>query len=403
MFFKKTSSIARFALFFILFTLCAPSILSLAIPQNIFITQNETQGKWLPEGAKWILSSKETPSEDVWQNSSEKKTQNNIQKIDATVYLCGVIPFKKVDISVTDEIKLAPGGNLIGINLKTKGVLVAGTEDIETPKGIFSPAKEAGIKSGDIIVSINEKPVETTDDVLRLISESSEKILIKGERDEKEMAWSPKPVILDGEKKIGLWIRDTVAGIGTVTFYSDSGFGALGHSISDIDTGKSVDSVGGSIFDASVIGVDKSEKGVPGSLKGVFSGKKTGEILKNSPFGIYGKCTFPDYEKMSIQLRCDTRPGDAKIICDIGDGRQEFNARITRILPSGETTKGMIIEITDKKLLEKCGGIVQGMSGSPIIQNGRIVGAVTHVFVNDPTRGYGIFIENMLAEAEKMK
>ena len=204
-------------------------------------------------------------------------------------------------------------------------------------------------------------------------------------------------------KNKGGWVIDTVAGIGTVTFYSDSGFGALGHSISDIDTGESVDSVGGSIFDASVVGVDKSEKGVPGSLKGVFSGKKTGEVSKNSSFGIYGKCPLPDYEKMSIQLRCDTRPGDAKIICDIGDGREEFDAKITRILPSGETTKGMIIEITDRKLLDKCGGIVQGMSGSPILQNGKLVGAVTHVFVNEPGRGYGIFIENMLAEAEKIK
>ena len=401
--FKKPSSVARFTLFFILFTFCAPSILSLTIPRSLFITQSETDGKWLPDGAKWILSSKETPSEDVWQNSGKKIAQNNIQKIDATVYFCGFIPFKKVDISVTDEIKLSPGGNLVGINLKTKGVLVAGTEEIETPSGKYSPAKLAGIRSGDIITEINGTPTSTTDDVVNLISDSKDTIFIKGERDKKEMSWKLESVTINEEKKVGLWIRDTVAGIGTVTFYSDTGFGALGHPISDIDTGECVASVGGSIFDADVIGVDKSEKGAPGALKGVFSGKKIGEISKNSPFGIYGTCNVPYYERVSIQSRSDTRAGDAKILCDIGNGREEFDAKIIRILPQGETTKGMVIEITDENLLKKCGGIVQGMSGSPILQNGRIVGAVTHVFVNDPTRGYGIFIENMLAEAEKIK
>jgi len=401
--FKKTSSVARFTLFFILFTLCAPSILSLSIPEKVLIHQNETGGKWLPEGAKWILSSKETPSEDVWQNSGEKLNQNSFQKIDATVYLCGFIPFKNVDLSVTDEIKLTPGGNLVGINLKTKGVLVVGTEDVQTKNGKLSPAKKSGIKEGDIITSINQTKVYSTDDVSNLISESDGTILINGERDGKEMTWEIQIPKDSKEKKIGLWVRDTVAGIGTVTFYSDTGFGALGHPISDIDTGECITSSGGSIFDASVVGVEKSEKGSPGALKGVFSGKKIGEISENSPFGIYGKSSAPDYEKVSIQPRSETKTGEAKIICDIGDGREEFSAKIIRILPHGETTKGMVIEITDKKLIEKCGGIVQGMSGSPIVQNGKLVGAVTHVFVNDPTRGYGIFIENMLAEAEKIK
>lgn len=402
MIFKKPSSIARFTLFFILFTLLSPSILSLSIPKNILIQQNETDGNWLPDGAKWILSAKEIPSENVWQNSGKKTGNNNPSKIDATVYLCGFIPFKKVNLSVTDEIKLIPGGNLVGINLKTKGVLVAGTEDIETQNGTYSPAKKAGMMPGDIIISVNNTPVYSTDDVSNLISESDGEILVRGERNGEEMLWKLKSPSENKEKKVGLWVRDTIAGIGTVTFYSDDTFGALGHSISDIDTGESVDSVGGSIFDADVIGVDKSEKGAPGALKGVFSGKKTGEISKNSPFGIYGTCNVPEYEKVSIQSRSDTRPGDAKILCDIGDGREEFDAKIIRILPQGETTKGMVIEITDETLLKKCGGIVQGMSGSPILQNGKIVGAITHVFVNDPTRGYGIFIENMLAEAEKI-
>jgi len=195
-----------------------------------------------------------------------------------------------------------------------------------------------------------------------------------------------------------------VSGIGTLTFASEKGFGALGHPISDIDTGNFVKSSNGSIYSASVVGVDKGQKGVPGSLSGIFTSQKIGTIAKNSSCGVFGRCDGTlGGDMVAVAKKEEIKCTDATILCDVGDGVKSFDAEIVRLILSGEATKGMVIHITDDRLIEKTGGIVQGMSGSPIVQNGKLIGAVTHVFVNDPTRGYGIFIENMLSEAEKSK
>ena len=402
---KKTNLkiIASVALLFILFTCTGGLILSFSIPDTAVITKSQTGGKWIPHHISWLISAKETPTEYVWQNNAEK-IKNDSEKINATVYLCGIIPIKSVDISVSDNLTVMLGGQAVGINLKTKGILVADTASIDTGKRNVSPAQNAGIKKGDIINAANGKAVNTVKDISEIIKASAESINFDGERDGKTMSWNVTPCEdIHGNKKIGMWIRDTVAGIGTLTFYTPKSFGALGHPISDIDTGEFVKAGGGEIYAASVIGIDKGEKGVPGSLKGIFTGKKIGNISANTDCGVYGIYDFSDGTPIAVASRNSIKCGNAQIRCDIGNGAENFEAKIIRILPASEGTKGMVVEITDSRLLDATGGIVQGMSGSPIIQNGKLIGAVTHVFVNDTGKGYGIFIENMLSEAERIK
>lgn len=390
-------------LIFVLFTCAGGLILSFSIPDSAVISKSEIGGKWIPKPASWLLSAKEVPTEQVW-HSSAQKIDSGTQKMNATIYLCGIIPVKNVEISVADNMTVMVGGQAIGINLKTKGILVAGTSKIDTGSENRSPAEEAGIRPGDIITRINGEAVTTTAQVSKLIKESNGALSLSGSRGNRDISWQITPCAdISGNKKLGMWIRDSVAGIGTLTFYTQSSFGALGHPISDIDTGEYVQAGGGNIYCASVIGVDKGKKGVPGSLKGIFSGAKIGEITGNCDCGVFGISDIQSGTAMSVAYKNEIKCTDAQIRCDIGNGPENFAAKIIRLLPASEGSKGMVIEITDKRLIDATGGIVQGMSGSPIIQNDKIAGAVTHVFVNDPTRGYGIFIENMLAESERIK
>ena len=388
----------------ILFALSSPVILSSSIPSEVTVTKSETKNLWIPEGVRWIVSTKETPSDFVMGNTA-KALDKDKSTYRSTVYFCGFLPIKDVAVSVTDDITVVPGGNIIGINLKTNGAYVAKIHEVKTNTGkTVSPAKKAGLKEGDIIENINGQKIENKEDVASIVKSGLNPLNIRVNRNGRNYEFCVSSVIdCDGNQVIGIHIRDTVSGIGTVTFYSSGTFAALGHPICDIDTGDFVPSCSGSVFDAKIVGVDKGEEGSPGSLKGVFASSKTGEISSNSTFGIFGKLPNPQGEEIPIGKKGEIRLKDAKIICDTGNGPEKYDIEIQRIMPDSDTSKSMVIHITDKKLLEKTGGIVQGMSGSPIIQNGKLVGAVTHVFVNDPTRGYGIFIENMLAEAEKIK
>lgn len=405
-FFKHKHFLFILSLLFIL-NISAFFAVSLSLPENITITKNETSGRWISRGYSWLVTSRTENLAPAMENSSEKIGRNSEESYNEKIYLYGFVPLKNVKVSVSDDEYVTPGGEAIGINLKTKGVLVVGIAPFETnDKKLLSPGKLAGIKTGDVITNANGKKIEKAGQLLKEISLSDKEISLSGKRGKKNISWlvSPEKDIKDGKNKLGIWIRETVAGIGTVSYYKEDEFAALGHSISDIDTGCDVTADGGSVCKAQIIGIEKGEKGSPGSLRGVFSGGNTGKIKTNSYCGVFGTTSaIPNTPKVKIASKNEVRPGDAFIRCNLGGGTRNYAIKISRIVSDANTTKNMIIEITDKELLQKTGGIVQGMSGSPIIQNGKLIGAVTHVFVNDPTRGYGIFIENMLVEAEKIK
>lgn len=331
--------------------------------------------------------------------------------------LLGIIPIKQMKISVTPQKSLIPGGNSIGVSLYTRGALIVGTSEVTGSDGVIHyPSMDAGIVPGDIIERVNGVSVKDANHLSQLINKAKGRgVDLECRRDNRLFVTHIQPVqdTSDDKYRLGLWVRDSTAGVGTLTFYDPKTkfFGALGHAITDVDTGSLLAVKDGEIMQSNIIDVKIGKKGLPGELVGNFSEnrKVIGSIVKNTPFGIYGKMarSLPDfhYDKpIPIAYQYTIQPGKASILTTIDDGGiREYAVEIIKVnrqvTPS---SKGIILEITDPELLAKTGGIVQGMSGSPILQNGKIVGAVTHVFVNDPRKGYGIFIEWMLAEANKI-
>ena len=317
------------------------------------------------------------------------------------------IPLQSASVKSWAETEVVPGGNVIGIKLYTKGALVIDVARFERADGaIVAPATDAGLKPGDIILNINGIEIEDSLHLMNVVSENGEmENVLNVQRNDKifETKILPQLDKTSGKYKMGVWVKDSAAGIGTMTFYNpETGrFGALGHSITDSDIGTSYSVKSGSIENVYVNTVVKGEKGIPGELKGVFSGDSEiiGTVTENNANGIYGMMlNIENKETMKIASRWDVREGAATILSTVEGGNVEnFNIEIQKVMyNSGKSSKSMIIKITDERLIEKTGGIVQGMSGSPIIQNGKLIGAVTHVFVNDPARGYGIFIDNMI-------
>lgn len=326
-----------------------------------------------------------------------------------SVKLFNLIPIKTVNVSVMPKCYVIPSGEAIGVKLYTDGVLVVGISDVTDSGGrIFTPAKDAGIRVGDRITEVNGKKVESTDDFVKKVNDADGRVQLKLVRGD-EILDVELAAVYSGESrsyKVGLWVRDSTAGIGTLTFYDPetSTFAALGHGICDSDTKELMVVKKGTVNGCNVRSVIKGESGLAGELLGDFSGKQIGAIISNSSSGIRGKCdSIPYRDAVEVASRFEVKEGKAEILCDIdGCGPKAYEIEITKVSRTAhEANKNLVLKVTDLGLIEKTGGIVQGMSGSPIIQNGRIVGAVTHVFVNDPTRGYGIFIENMLSEAEK--
>lgn len=306
--------------------------------------------------------------------------------------------------------ELAPMGNTTGIKLFSDGVMVIDTADVQTKSGSVNPAHEAGIAQGDVIKKLDGHSIHSNEQLKDVICRCRGKsVTVELFRDGEKVKTELKPVkASDGEYKAGLWIRDSMAGIGTLTFYDPQNkiFGALGHGICDSDTNALVPFASGTLMESKVIDVKKGKAGEPGELVGEYNlSEDSGTLSANTPGGIFGtlensKLTH-NLKTLPIGRKGSVHTGDAQILSNIaGENVAQYNIEITRIFPDeAADTKNMMIKVCDKRLIEKTGGIVQGMSGSPIIQDGKIVGAVTHVLVNDPTRGYGIFIENMLAEA----
>jgi stage IV sporulation protein B len=325
------------------------------------------------------------------------------------------IPIKKSTVRVLKDIKLIPSGQSIGVQLNTLGVLVVGYHQVDSTNGRVSPGEVAGIKVGDIISKINGNEISNMSELTRYLDDIQNKNLpiklnVIRNKETFETDLVPVQDSLDKNYKIGLYVRDSASGIGTLTFIEpNSGkYGALGHVISDADTKLPIVVKDGTIYNSTVTSIDKGTDGNPGEKLARFStGKeKIGNIYSNTPFGIFGALSKNNvFEQNSIALpialSSEVKKGPAQILTVVdGNKVEKFDIEIVSTVPQRvPAIKGIIIKITDPRLLEKTGGIVQGMSGSPIIQNGKLVGAVTHVFVNDPTSGYGVHIEWMVKEA----
>jgi len=316
-----------------------------------------------------------------------------------------------VPASVSSARTLVPLGRAVGIKLFSDGVMVVGLSEIPTEQGSCSPARRCGLHRGDIITHINSEEVDSIEEVHALLQTlSGQKMSIRATRGEKKIQLTAQAVqcSTDGTYKLGAWIRDSMAGIGTMTFYDPltGVFGALGHGISDVDTALLMPLESGAVMHASVTDVKKGLEGHPGELHGTFrTDLELGQLSANTSGGIFGtlceQALPAECASLPIASRGQVQTGPATILSNIaGEQVEAYSIEIVRIYPDIDSdTRDLMLKVTDARLLDRTGGIVQGMSGSPIIQNGRIVGAVTHVLVNDPTRGYGIFIENMLEAA----
>ncbi len=328
-------------------------------------------------------------------------------KYKVKISLFNAIPIKNSSLTISERKYLTPSGEIIGLRLFTQGVMIVGIDSIETASGTVSPGYSAGLQKGDVICSINSITVNSSAKVNELISSSGGKVLEveymrQGER--KTTSFTPALSVSEQKYKGGLWVRDSAAGIGTMTFYdNDTGaFAALGHAVCDIDTGDVLPLSNGDIVSAGITDCTKGVNGKAGELCGVFRSDSVGVLYKNTKQGIFGVLENCDKKakEMPVATKDEIKKGKAQIISTVDDGgREYYDIEIIKISKDDTECKNMVIKVTDSDLIEKTGGIVQGMSGSPIVQNGRLVGAVTHVLVNDPTRGYGIFIENMLEAA----
>ena len=321
------------------------------------------------------------------------------------------IPLKKVQVEISPEKRLIPGGQALGVAMRTEGVLIVGIG--EAAEGV-TPAKDAGLQAGDVIIAVGGEAVTTAESLTTLLNKSGGKtvpIAYSRNGESRTCLLTPHLDEATGVVRLGAWVRDSTAGVGTLSFYDpDTGrYAALGHAITDGDTGAVLTVSEGQVLHADIVAVQKGQKGAPGELKGSFlrDAQRLGDIRRNSVLGIYGTLDAPAAnplypEGLPIGLRSGVHTGKATILSSVdGKGVREYAIEITRVnQQSAPAPKSMVIRVTDERLLEATGGIVQGMSGSPIIQDGKLVGAVTHVLLNDPTRGYGIFMETMLNAAK---
>ena len=324
--------------------------------------------------------------------------------------LPGAIYAGSSNIYAQEAAMVIPCGDVAGIKIHTDGVLVVAISYTEDSSGSrHTPAKDSGLKTGDIITKIGGVSVRDSKHFSEIVEKSESNTLsVDYIRGEDRRITVVTPTLTSDGYRIGAWIRDSTAGIGTITFFDPQTrmFAALGHGISDVDTGQLLSVANGNITGCSIASITRGKNGAPGELKGVFANNDIGIILENSPIGLYGTAEADEFagrEAIPVAARFEIQPGSAQILNSLdGSSVESYDIEIEKVMTQNNDGKGMIIRVTDPELLEKTGGIVQGMSGSPIIQNGKLVGAVTHVLVNDPTRGYGIFIELMIDKANQI-
>ena len=320
----------------------------------------------------------------------------------------GTIPFKEISVNVEDACYAVPCGMPVGIYLKSRGVMVIGTGKVTDENGSEAEPAYGILQSGDYIEAINGEPLSDKEALITSLNRMGEsEALLRVRRGGRELELSVDTVkTADGSRKLGAWVRDDTQGIGTMTYLKpDGGFGALGHGISDSDTGRVVEIENGALYETEILGIEKGSAGNPGVMAGVIyygPGSRLGSVAQNTDCGIFGTagqafCDAVGQQTMEVGHRQDVKRGKAWIRSCVSGEACDYEIEIQRVDYSpAKENKSLVFQVTDERLLRLTGGIVQGMSGSPILQNGKLVGAVTHVFVQDSTRGYGIFVEDML-------
>ncbi len=334
---------------------------------------------------------------------------------EAELRLFGMFPVKTVSLTPLGPANVWVGGEPFGIRMLMDGVMVISLTEVQAPDGSRCPAADAGIRTGDIIESVNGKRISCNDDIQQAVAESGGKavsVVVRHENVVKTV--SVQPVYGSETRRwlTGMWVRDSTAGIGTVTYYTgvnhggQISFAGLGHAVCDADTGSQIPLASGDVISVSVRDIVSGHAGKPGELLGRFDiGQSIGTLSANTSCGIFGTLTQPPQKQLSVPLgfRQDVSHGKAVMYTTLnGASPQPYSIEIEEIRGEDAAFRNLVIHVTDPRLLEHAGGIVQGMSGSPILQNGRLIGAVTHVFVRDPTRGYGIFAENMYAQTASL-
>lgn len=385
-----------------IFALCLIIIYSFIVFGNIVLPDKIEAYSTKKIEYKSVYSVENNSSYQVdYQNSSK------VSPVENDIKLLGIIPVKTTSIIQSKPKKVSVSGESFGIKLYTDGVIIVGIRDVETDKGKCNPAKEAGLEKGDIIIEINGKKVYSADSVTDILNDNNGKdykITVKRNGNYKEFLLKPAYSSSQGCYKVGLWVRDSTAGVGTITYYdkSNNTVSALGHPITDVDTNEIMPILDGEAVRATVTKIYKSKAGEAGSLCCEFTNDIIGTLKKNCQSGIYGKytCTLKNTYEYEVASPNEIVRGPVQILCTIDSGKAKFyNAQISRIsYRENKKGKNMVVKITDERLLEKTGGIVQGMSGSPIIQNGKLVGALTHVIVDSPEKGYAIFAQDMVDE-----
>lgn len=377
----------------------------------IYLNQNLPNNYYVTEGSSLTLSEfvDSVPCGGYSSPGTAVQTGSNLSTR-VELKLLGIIPIKTVNVCEIEAPVVIPCGEPFGIKLLTDGVMVVEVSSFETENGFKSPAEECGIETGDIIKSINGAAVSSNSDVEKIISSSGGASLsLDIERDGKSITAElcPCKCSADGTYRVGLWVRDSSAGIGTLTFYNPDTkqFAGLGHPVCDIDTGDILPLSSGEVVKVAINGVKKGRSGIPGELMGGFiSAFSMGTLTANTAYGLYGELDGFSASNSAIPLamRQEIKTGKAYIYTTIsGTTPKQYEICIEKIdLADSDESRNMIIRVTDEELIEKTGGIVQGMSGSPIIQNGKLVGAVTHVFVNNPEKGYAVFADTMYAQME---
>ena len=386
-----------------------------SIPENVMLLQGEHYTVKTLLGIN--ITTKQENYETIQVSSDLSESATKVGKINYKLNLFGIVPLKEITVNVIPKTYVVPLGDAVGLKLYTSGVLVVGMGEIEGAGNIkYKPYENSGIEEGDRIIAINNNTVTCTADLINEVNKSKgNSVNVQYIRDEDTIETSIIPAKgSDNKYKLGLWVRDAAAGVGTVSFYEPETktFAALGHGIQDIDTGKLLKIAKGDFVTTKIISIVKGKKGTPGKIQGSIENSTTiGKVGKNTEFGVFGtlnNTTILNINKndaIEVASRDEIKEGKATIISTVEEGnKKEYEIEIGKIYRNNnENNKSMLVKVTDKELLEKTGGIVQGMSGSPIIQNNKLVGVLTHVLVGEPETGYGVFADLMIKQSREVE
>lgn len=399
---KKGVNIIRSIPKILSFTLTVISILILVL--SLIISQGLPDVFEVKRGNTLSLKSPvlvKEHSSNIQIRYASDSIDSNVVPVDLKLF--GLIPIKSVMVESVDPVKVLVGGDAFGIKVYTDGVIIVSMSSVETKNGSVNPAEKCGIKVGDIILAVNGKTVTSNKELSEIITRCNGeplKFSIKRDSSAFDVIFTPVKSKSDGKYKAGIWVRDSTAGIGTITYIDPKSkiYGGLGHAVCDVDTGEVMPVLSGEILDAEVYGVSPSSKGSPGEIKGTFTNRSLGKVQLNCErgvYGIYNNVNISD-DMYEIAFPQDIEEGEAQIICEASGEKNYYDCVIEKVyLNNSNGLRNMVIRITDPELLKLSGGIVQGMSGSPIIQKGKLIGAVTHVIIDNPKKGYGIFAYDM--------